>query len=132
MSEAFDLSRDYVHLGKGPEATRVPDFEWSSEFLERYERQFEEDGPSGRLVCIIPQESTWDSWERHPAGEELVVLLDGRIDVVQKVGNVEVVVTLHPGEVVINPRNVWHRSVVHEPGRALFVTPGQGTEHRPR
>jgi hypothetical protein len=42
------------------------------------------------------------------------------------------VVELRPGEAVVNPRNVWHTATVHEPGDALFVTPGRGTEHRPR
>jgi hypothetical protein len=32
---------------------------------------------------------------------------------------------------MINPPNVWHTARVHEPGRALFITPGRGTEHRP-
>ena len=26
---------------------------------------------------------------------------------------------------------VWHRAIVHEPGDALFVTAGLGTEHKP-
>ena len=26
----------------------------------------------------------------------------------------------------------WHTADVHEPGSALFITPGRGTEHRPR
>jgi hypothetical protein len=27
---------------------------------------------------------------------------------------------------------VWHTADVHEPGDALFITPGQGTENVPR
>ena len=51
-------------------------------------------GPSARWV-------TWDTWERHRAGEAMV------------------------------KGNVWHTTIVHEPGEALFITPGAGTEHRP-
>ena len=32
----------------------------------------------------------------------------------------------------INPPGVWHTADVHEPGEALFITPGRGTEHEPR
>jgi hypothetical protein len=39
---------------------------------------------------------------------------------------------LQPGEAMVNPRGVWHTADVHEPGKGLFVTPGRGTEHRPR
>jgi hypothetical protein len=42
------------------------------------------------------------------------------------------VVPLEAGQAVVNPRGVWHTVDVHEPGQALFVTPGRGTEHRPR
>lgn len=128
----FDLSRTYVHLGRDATATELPDFEWSAECLEAYTDRFAADGDDGRLVCVTPQSATWDSWERHPAGDELVVLLSGRVDVVQELDGAEVTTPLLPGEAVVNPRGVWHRSVVHEPGDALFVTPGRGTEHRPR
>jgi mannose-6-phosphate isomerase-like protein (cupin superfamily) len=128
---AFDLSTTFVHLGRGPTATPLPDFTFSPEVLEAYESRFSSDGNDGRLVCITPQEATWDSWERHPAGEEVVVLLSGRIDLVQEIDGTERLVELHPGEAVINPPGVWHRGIVHEPGRALFITPGRGTEMRP-
>ena len=58
-------------------------------------------------------------------------MLSGRVDVVQGFDGSEVTTPLAPGEAVVNPRGVWHRAVVHEPGRALFITPGMGTEHRP-
>lgn len=29
-------------------------------------------GGEGRLVMIGPEEATWTSWERHPAGDEVV------------------------------------------------------------
>ena len=128
----FDLARTYVHLGLGVRAEPVPDFEWSPEFLARYDAAYAADGDEGRLVCLIPQRATWDSWERHPAGEELVVLLSGRVDLVQELDGEPRVVPLRPGRAVINPRGVWHTADVHEPGQALFITAGRGTETRPR
>ncbi len=129
---AFDLSSTYVHLGLGSTAVPVPDFQWSPEFLGSYMERFEGDGEEGRLVCVMPTDRTWTSWERHPAGEELVVQLSGRVDLIQEVGGQQRVVPLDPGQAVVNPRAVWHTVDVHEPGQALFVTPGRGTEHRPR
>lgn len=131
MTESFDLSTTHVHLGVGATATPLPDFEWSAEYLESYERRFASDGNEGRLVTLTPQGQTWTHWERHPAGEEVVVLLDGRIDIIQELEGKEVTTPLRAGEALINPKSVWHRSIVHEPGHALFITPGRGTEHRP-
>jgi mannose-6-phosphate isomerase-like protein (cupin superfamily) len=131
MTEGFDLAQTFVHLGLGSTATPLPDFTWSQENLESYGARFAADGNEGRLVCITPQEATWDTWERHPAGEEVVFLISGRVDVVQEVDGAERVVELRPGQAMVNPTNVWHTARVHEPGRALFITPGAGTEHKP-
>jgi mannose-6-phosphate isomerase-like protein (cupin superfamily) len=129
--EAFDIARTFVHLGRGASATPIPDFEWSPEFLAAYSDRFRSDDNEGRLVCLVPQPETWDSWERHPAGEEVVILISGRIDLVQDLPGGEHVIELHPGQAAINPTNVWHTARVHEPGDTLFITPGEGTEHRP-
>jgi len=129
--DPFDLSRTFVHLGLGSSATPLPDFTWTPGYLDDYEARFAADGEEGRLVCVSPQDATWDTWERHPAGDEVVVLLSGRIDVVQELDGTERVLELRPGDAIVNPRDVWHTTKVHEPGRALFITPGAGTEHRP-
>ncbi len=49
----------------------------------------------------------------------------------QELEGTERVVELRPGNAIVNPRDVWHTTRVHEPGRALFIRPGAGTEHRP-
>jgi quercetin dioxygenase-like cupin family protein len=98
--------------------------------MEDYRRTYGDDA-DGRLVCVVAQEATWDVWERHPGGQEVVYLLSGRVDLVQEIDGSDHVVALRPGQAVINPTNVWHTAMVHEPGLALFITPSQGTEHRP-
>jgi len=129
--ETFDLAHTFVHLGLGVAATPLPDFEWTDECLRAYSAMAEPDGDEGRLVCITPQDRTWNTWERHPAGEEVVFLISGRVDIVQDRDGAEHVVALHAGQAMINPTNVWHTARVHEPGQALFITPSRGTEHRP-
>lgn len=128
----FDLSRTYVHLGLGSRATPVPDFEWTPEFLARYAAEHGADGAEGRLVMIGSGDSSWTSWERHPAGEELVVVIAGRMTLVQELDGVEHRLDLTEGQAAVNPRNVWHTADITESCRTLFITPGQGTEHRPR
>jgi mannose-6-phosphate isomerase-like protein (cupin superfamily) len=132
MHPAFDLTRTFVHLGLGARASLVPDFQWTEEFLDKYETEHAADGEEGRLVMISQRDSTWTSWERHPAGDELVVLLSGRQTLIQEGAAAEQRIDLFPGQAVINPRGVWHTADIHEPGQTLFITPGKGTEHRPR
>src|SRR5580704_6461355 len=81
----FDLSQVYVHLGLGARAETLPDFTWSEEYLRRYEADHEADGDEGRLVMTGPEEATWTSWERHPAGDEVVVALSGHQTLIQEV-----------------------------------------------
>lgn len=128
----FDLATSHVHLGVGGRATPLPDFAWTPAYLDAYDRRFAGDGDDGRLVGTFRSEASWSTWERHPAGEEVVVLLSGRIDLVQRIGGDERRITLAPGQAAINPTGVWHTADVHEPGEALFITPGRGTEHMPR
>jgi len=139
-TSAFDLSKTHVHLGLQGSAVPIPDFEWSSEFPENYASAFALDGNEGRLVMIGSSTTSWGFWERHPAGAELVVVLSGRITLTQQFrpgsGSVEPTeqrISLSPGEAAINPPGIWHTSDVIEPsGQVLFITPGIGTEHRPR
>ena len=58
-------------------------------------------------------------------------LLSGRVDVVQDLDGADHVVELRPGDALVNPVHVRHTAGVHEPGKALFITPGAGTGHRP-
>ncbi|HVT42003.1 MAG TPA: cupin domain-containing protein [Acidimicrobiales bacterium] len=129
--EPFDLSTTFIHLGLGSTATPLPDFSWAPESMTAYRERYAAEGGEGRLVCLLAQDATWNTWERHPAGEEVVVLLSGRVDLVQEIDDAERVIPLRPGQAVVNPPNVWHTARVHEPGTALFITPGEGTEVRP-
>jgi quercetin dioxygenase-like cupin family protein len=129
---AFDLSTTHVHLGLGSRAVPIDDFEWTAAFLERYAAEHASDGEEGRLVMIGASDADWTFWERHPAGDELVCLISGRITVIHEIDRTLRRVALSPGEATINPRGAWHTTDVHEPGTVLFVTPGLGTQHRPR
>lgn len=132
MSDAFDLTSTYAHLGLGARVDLMPDWAWTPEYLAAYGERTASDGDEGRLVFLDTQASSWDSWERHPAGEEMVVLVSGRVDLFQEIDGEVRRVELTPGTAVVNPPGVWHTADVHEPGQAIFITPGRGTETRPR
>jgi quercetin dioxygenase-like cupin family protein len=74
----------------------------------------------------------WSSWERHPAGEELVMLLSGAATLLlEQDGKVSAVQLTATGEYVLVPPNTWHTVSTDVATTMLFLTPGAGTEHRP-
>lgn len=84
------------------------------------------------LVTMISFDSSWSNWERHPHGDEVVCLLSGKVSMVLETAGREQVVELGAaGDYVVVPRGTWHTARTDEPCTMLFVTPGEGTEHRP-
>jgi quercetin dioxygenase-like cupin family protein len=121
----LDLQTTYLHLTDSLDIDGVPvqeDF-WSR-IGERTELH------DGRLMMVCPETKTWDHWERHPNGDEVVMMLTGALELVLELAGGEQSLTLNPHEAIVVPRGVWHRGIVHEPGTALFITPGKGTEYR--
>jgi mannose-6-phosphate isomerase-like protein (cupin superfamily) len=85
------------------------------------------------LVAKFDFEADWPSWEIHPAGDEIVVLLSGRADMVlDRGGNHQTSTLAQPGSFVIVPMGTWHTARISTPTSMLFVTPGQGTENKPK
>ena len=129
---AVDLLTTPVHLGLGSRALPIEGFAWEPEELESYSAAVESDGAEGRMVMIFDGDGSWTSWERHPAGDELVVCLAGRITMIRETDGEPDPVELRPGAAMINPAGVWHTADVDGQARILTITPGVGTEHRPR
>lgn len=131
-NEVHDLRTHPVHLGLGAVAEAQPAFT-GMDWYAAYSARTAADGAEGRLVSLYDFAESWDSWEMHPAGDELVVCLAGALTLHQEMadGTAREVV-LKPGEYVINPLGAWHTADVDGQASALFITAGQGTLHRPR
>ena len=82
------------------------------------------------LVAEYGFSADWDTWEMHPAGDEVLYLLEGRATLVLREGEAERSLTFdQPGSCVVIPRGVWHTARVSEPCRMVFITPGEGTRN---
>jgi quercetin dioxygenase-like cupin family protein len=129
MSEAksYTIENTFVALddSSGARAIPVTDTFWPDLIGGRL-------GPLSRLVSQFSFDTDWPSWERHPAGEEFVLLLEGSVEFVLEIdGKHKRVALSQPGEYVLVPKNTWHTAKVRQPTRMLFITPGEGTENRP-
>jgi mannose-6-phosphate isomerase-like protein (cupin superfamily) len=85
---------------------------------------------SHALISAFEFSDNWPNWEKHPAGDELVILLSGRAEFVLRLeSGDESTVLEEPGSFVMVPRNTWHTARINQPTRVLFITPGEGTQH---
>ena len=132
MSDARNLAENFIHLGLGGTAISEPAF-GGMDWYEGYGERHAEDGAEGRLVSWHAFTENWDAWEMHPEGAEVVLCIEGEMTLHQehRDGRTDSV-TIGRGEYAINPPGTWHTADVKEHAAAVFITSGEGTEHRPR
>ena len=125
-ADGFDLETMFVHLADGAAATPIevgPDFR--AELARRPELH------TGRMMAGIRLERSPPHWEMHPAGDEVICLLSGSIDVVLEEPGGARVIPLRQRATCIIPSGVWHRALVLEESEVIAITRGAGTERRP-
>jgi hypothetical protein len=125
----FTIDSTYLVLGENGDSTPIP---VSDRFFADLENKFG-DFKGKRLVSHFTFTEDWDTWEMHPAGEEFVCLLWGQVDLILEQDGAENRICLStPGAYVLIPGGIWHTVKVYKPSSMLFITPGQGTQNRPR
>ena len=121
-----------IHLGLGATAVVQPEFTDIS-WYEGYGERHSTDGKEGRLVSMFTFDKSWDMWEMHPNGSEVVLCTAGSITLHQeRADGSRNTVTLKTGEYAINEPGTWHTADVDKEATAVFITAGLGTTHRPR
>jgi mannose-6-phosphate isomerase-like protein (cupin superfamily) len=123
-SRAFSLEDCLIAYGADRRASRIP---------RRFDRNDDAlDICAFGIAAVTDDRSVHaDHWEIHPAGDEILCVLDGRVLArVEGDGAVEEAV-IEAGQALIVPRGCWHRLQVLEPGRLLFATPRPGSRLRP-
>jgi mannose-6-phosphate isomerase-like protein (cupin superfamily) len=121
-----------IHLGLGATALAEPEFT-GMEWYEAYAARHDADGAEGRLVGMYRFTESWESWECHPHGDEVVLCIAGAMTLHQEWPDGTTATTaLGPGDYAINPPGVWHTADVEDEATALFITAGLDTTHRPR
>ena len=122
---ALDLASTFVVLQ--PDQSAVP-VAVTPTIWQELDQRFE-DFKGRVLVSCFSFERDWDTWEMHPAGDELVCLLSGRASL-ELEGRGIVAELSAPGTYVIVPRGTWHTAHTNVATKMLFVTPGEGTQNK--
>lgn len=131
----FELLETYVFLEDGGAAPLVGATGFWKELMSGEPRSADVIRVArgdGWLVARYRITEDTRTWEKHPAGDELLLMLSGEMSLILEQGNKEVAVDLPAGRAFVVPRGTWHRQVVRSPGEYLGATYGKGTEHRPR
>ena len=128
--QPIDLTDTFIHLGTGPDVATIDVDEtfWAT-IGDRTELH------TGRLVMASEMSDDWDTWEMHPEGDELIMVVRGAVRVhVDHPGGppIETPVVVAAPHLVSMPAGAWHTMDVVEPARVVTVTWGSGTRHRPR
>jgi len=122
-----------IHLGLGATAEVEPQMNGDMEWYAEYGARHSNDGVEGRLVSMYRFTESWDVWEMHPKGAEVVLCTEGEITLIQEMTDgILQSTTLSVGEYAINAPGVWHTADVEGSATAVFITAGAGTEHRER
>jgi quercetin dioxygenase-like cupin family protein len=132
----FDLNETPIHLGSkvgaDEPAILLPGFGFDGPSFEAYVAAHCTADAPGRLVMIETTASDWPAWERHSAGDEIVIVLEGEAVFIQEIDGEERRTPVGPGSTIINPAGVWHTADVERPMKAIYITPCPSTEHRAR
>lgn len=126
----FNLATTYLRLRADNSAEPLPvDSEFWPKLMSGKLGTFHREA----LVTMISFDTTWSNWEMHPNGDEIVCLLSGKASMVLESDRGEIVAKLaKPGDYVLVPKGTWHTARTNEKCTMFFITPGEGTEHRPR
>ena len=132
MTAPPSLAERPIHLGLGATAIAQPPFT-GIDWYATYSARNGADGAEGRLVSMHSFGESWDMWEMHPAGHEVVLCTAGEMTLVQEDADGNIIrTTIRVGEYAINPPGVWHTADIAVEASAVFITAGLGTEHRQR
>ncbi len=83
------------------------------------------------LVATSAFDRNWANWECHPNGDEIVMLISGRVTfVLETAQGLRREDLTQTGDYVRVPRNTWHTALTSTPTTMLFITAGEGTLHR--
>lgn len=126
MHKPNHIAKDFIVLSPDKKATiETAD----ADLYPRIARNY--DGFKGHeLIAGYEFETDWSSWEVHPKGDEIVMLMAGEIEFILRTDSGEQSIELkEPGEYLVVPKGVWHTAKTKGTAKVLFITPGEGTQH---
>ena len=114
---------------QGRAETWTPDAFWKMAFDPSHPKNTPH---MGYLMAQFDFKEDWSTWEKHPNGDEVVVVLQGEATFILEQDSGQQEIPLVAGNYVVVPQNTWHTANIVKPANMLFLTWGYGTENRER
>jgi mannose-6-phosphate isomerase-like protein (cupin superfamily) len=125
----YDLNGTYLRLGNDASIEPLP---VGNDFWQRIMNGALGTFHHEYLATTFAYHCDWPHWEMHPNGDEIVCLIQGRATMVLEIdGRERLIELVETCSYVRLPRGTWHTGRTREHCRMLFITAGEGTEHRP-
>lgn len=126
--QKHNLNQDFVVIEPDDKATSVP---FTADFYQALDRDFNL-FKQHQLISTHQFDCDWNMWERHPHGDEVVLLLSGKVSLIIDDNLQHQSVELsQSGDYVLVPKGLWHTAKTQQLSQLLFITPGEATEHKP-
>ena len=127
VTNKHTINQEFVVLNPDKEATTEL---CDATLYERLNQRYG-DFKGHELISCHEFTEDWSTWEIHPHGDEIVMLLSGEITLVLQLDTGEQIINLDKeGEYLIVPKNVWHTARIKKMAKMLFITPGQETNNK--
>ena len=126
--DRFDITKQFVVIDPVKNASPV---DFTPDLFERLDTDF--DGfKDCELISAFEFDTDWPTWEVHPHGDEIVMLLSGEVTFILDLdGKHESLQLTETGQYLFVPKGIWHTAKIAVPSKLLFITPGQDTKTKP-
>ncbi|MBC3765097.1 cupin domain-containing protein [Neptunicella marina] len=126
--QKHNLNQEFVVIAPDDKATPRP---LTADFYQALDRDFNL-FKQHQLISTHQFDCDWNMWERHPYGDEVVLLLNGTVTLIIEHNHQNQFVELNQaGDYVLVPQGLWHTVKTNQLSQLLFITPGEATEHKP-
>ncbi len=125
--ESFLMNESFVVIDPTLQANLEPNRDSLYQEIDQNYQGFR----SCELMAIHDFDDDWSTWECHPCGDEVLVLLAGEISLQLRFTDGDQQITLSTiGQSVIVPKGIWHTAQIKVAAKVLFLTPGEKTQNR--
>ena len=125
MTKLVKKSLENIFAGLEYLPNRTPDMAFSG----GTEKAFDEISEYRDGAIYVGHYSGDSEWERHTSGDEVVMVLEGSTTLVFFIDGKEERVQLNGRELIVVPRNTWHKFEQSRDLKVMTVTP-QPTDHK--
>lgn len=125
--DPLQLTKEFIVLSPEQKAITIRN---SAEVFQQLDQRFN-NFVNHQLISCFEFTSNWPSWEQHPKGDEIVLLMQGQAKLIFDInGQHQETQLTQAGQYIIVPAGTWHTAHIQDYAKMLFITPGEDTQNK--